>query len=378
MGTWGMFVAGLSAGIVAGGASCAAVQGGLLAGAIGRRRAARQVAPTPVGVPGGLGRVAADAAGAQPDLVRAGESALLALGAFLGAKLVSHTLLGALLGTVGAAAQPGPRARAVMLLAAAAIMVIFALDLIGVRGMRRLVPRPPASWARRVRRSTRSTAVSTPAVLGFLTVLLPCGVTLSMALLAITSSSALAGAAVMAGFVIGTAPLFAAIGFLVRQSTQVAQGRLSIVTGLVVLTVAAFTFTAGLRLGGWTPGEGSGISLAPVSADVAAASAQAVRSGPDGTQVITLTVAKSAYRPDAVAARAGVPTHLVLTTKGIAGCTSAFVIPARGLQKVLPKTGLTSIDLGSPAPGTLRYVCGAGMYGGQIEFRPAVAAGAGR
>lgn len=379
MSATGLFITGLSTGLVAGGASCAAVQGGLLAGALARRRAAHPAAEAvaaariPVGAPAGPGpgrpeAAAAHAPQAPKDPVRDGESALVSLGAFLGAKLVSHTLLGALLGALGAAAQPGPRARAALLLTAAGIMVVFALDLLGVKAVRGLVPRAPQAWTRQVRRSTRSGSVFTPAVLGFLTVLLLCGVTLSMSLLAITSSSPVAGAAVMAGFVLGTMPLFALLGFALRASTRLWQGRLSLVTGLVVLAVAAWTFTSALRLGGWAFQDGV---LPGGSTPSAAASAEAVRVRPADGQVVTLTVGKTSYSPAAVIARAGVPTRLVLHTRDIVGCTSAFVIPARGIEKVLPKTGRTTLDLGTPKAGTLRYVCGAGMYGGRIEFRAA-------
>jgi sulfite exporter TauE/SafE len=300
------------------------------------------------------------------DEVRQGESALLSLGAFLGAKLVSHTLLGAVLGVIGAAAQPSPRTRAILLMTAAGIMVIFALDLVGVKAVRGLVPRAPATWTRKVRRSARSESAFTPALLGFLTVLLPCGVTLSVSLLAITSSSALSGAAVMAGFVLGTMPLFAVLGFVLRQSTRVLQGRLSIVTGVVVFAVAVWTFNSALTLGGW--------ALLDRSPAITAASSGAVRSLSDGSQLVTLKVSESGYTPAAVVALPGVPTTLALETDGTGGCTRAFVIADRGVQQILPEKGRVTLNLGTPKAGTLRYTCGMGMYSGRILFQAAPAA----
>ncbi|MCX4632437.1 sulfite exporter TauE/SafE family protein [Streptomyces sp. NBC_01443] len=126
--------------------------------------------------------------------------------------------------------QPGPRTQAALLIGAGVLMVLFALDMFGVKAVRRFVPRPPASWGRRVRRSARSTTVTTPAVLGFRTVLIPCGVTLSVELIAVTSGSALTGAAVLAGFVLGTGPLFAVLGFFLRSAAKLWQGRLTLVT----------------------------------------------------------------------------------------------------------------------------------------------------
>ncbi|MFC9292540.1 sulfite exporter TauE/SafE family protein [Streptomyces sp. NPDC057011] len=332
-----LFFTGATTGLFAGGASCAAVQGGLLAGAVGRRATAWSAEAWE-------------------------RSGIFApVGAFLGAKLVSHTLLGTALGLLGAAVQPGPRTRAVLLIVAAVLMVVFALDMFGVRAVRRLVPRPPAAWGRRVRRSAKSTAVSTPAVLGFLTVLIPCGVTLSVELVAVTSGSALAGAAVMAGFVLGTGPLFAVLGFFLRSAARLWQGRLTVVTAVVVLLVAVWTLGSGLRLGGWLP------ATAPTAA--AAVASETVVTNPDGSQTLTVQARTNSYSPSAITAKAGVPTTLVVATDGTNGCVRSFVVPDLGVQKVLPVTGRTVIDLGTVKPGALEYTCGMGMYGGRITFQ---------
>ncbi|MGW7098786.1 urease accessory protein UreH domain-containing protein [Streptomyces sp. NPDC054883] len=337
-----LFITGVTTGLFAGGASCAAVQGGLLAGAVGRRATAWSAEAW-------------------------ARSGLFApVGAFLGAKLTSHTLLGAALGLVGAAVQPSPQIRAALLIAGAALMVLFGLDMLGVRVVRRFVPRPPASWGRRVRRSAKSTTVTTPAVLGFLTVLIPCGVTLSVELLAVTSGSPLTGAAVMGGFVLGTGPLFAVLGFFLRSAAKLWQGRLTLITGLVVLLVAVWTLGSGLRLGGWWP-TGTPRAVA------AQTPARTVRLAPDGTQTLTIEARTNSYAPAAITATAGVPTTLVVTTSGTGGCVRAFVVPDLGVQKVLPVTGETLIDLGTPKPGSVSFTCGMGMYGGQIRFETAPA-----
>jgi sulfite exporter TauE/SafE len=347
-----LLVTGLGTGLVAGGASCAAIQGGLLATAVTRRTATNHVPPSSDDTP--------QAEGPPAELPR-----LAPVGIFLAGKLLSHTVLGAALGAFGAALQPSARLRAALLLAAAALMVFFALELIGVRAVRRWAPRPPVPWMRLVRRSSRSTLTLTPAILGLATVLLPCGVTLSMELVAVTSGSLPAGAAVMAGFVLGTAPLFAALGYLLRQSTRIWQGRLRIATGAIVLIVAVWTAASGLRLGGWLAPQvdgpaGSLASAAPSA--VIGPIAEARR------QVIRLEVGDNSYLPARVSARAGIATTLLLHTDSTTGCTRGFVIPSLGIERVLPETGQTAIDLGASRAGTLRYTCSMGMYGGAIHF----------
>jgi plastocyanin domain-containing protein len=55
-------------------------------------------------------------------------------------------------------------------------------------------------------------------------------------------------------------------------------------------------------------------------------------------------------------------------TNGTRGCVRALVIPDIGEERILPETGETRIDLGTPQAGRLDYACGMGMYTGQITF----------
>ncbi|MGP3947494.1 urease accessory protein UreH domain-containing protein [Streptomyces sp. 7N604] len=386
-----LIITGVSTGLLAGGASCAAVQGGLLAGAITRRDPTQAPAPARTSVSSStkkrpraaatsVSRRGASAAALEPTTAN-----LAPVGAFLAGKLLSHTILGALLGIFGAALQPSPRTQAVLLLAAGLLMVLFALDLFGVKAVSRLVPRPPASFGRLLRRSAKTDSVATPALIGFATVLVPCGVTLSMELVAITSGSAMAGAAVMAGFVLGTAPLFAALGYLFRRTSRALSGRLAVLTGVVVLAIAVWTMGSALQAGGWVTftapgkpaaasepftveggsqgtsetGSGDGQTAAPVAP---------VRVDASGKQVITLTVTDF-YVPTQFTAKAGVPTTLVLHGQDSGGCARAFTIPELGVQEIVRRNGDTKVDLGTRKPGTLRFSCAMGMQTGAITFQ---------
>lgn len=372
-----LLITGASTGLLAGGASCAAVQGGLLAGAVTRRRMPVPAMPVPAT------KSAADAKATRQE---AAVTPLAPVGAFLSGKLLSHTMLGALLGVFGSTLQPSPRTQVALLLVAEAVMVLFALDLIGVKGVGRLVPRPPASFGRLMRRSARTGSVATPALVGFATALVPCGVTLSMELLAITSGSAVAGAAVMAGFVLGTAPLFALLGYVFRRSSQALSGKLTGLTGVVVLTVAAWTVISALQAGGWvsfappaakaTPngpfivegGDGSGSGGGGASPEAEAEAGTPVRTdAASGRQIVTLTVTDF-YVPTQFTAKAGVPTTLVLHGKDSGGCARAFTIPELGVREIVKRDGDTEIDLGTRKPGTLRFSCAMGMQTGAIEF----------
>ncbi|MFZ3495843.1 sulfite exporter TauE/SafE family protein [Streptomyces sp. 5.8] len=377
-----LLITGASTGLLAGGASCAAVQGGLLAGAVTRRRTPAHVPAAKKSSPKSSRPARASRPVSTASPARDEAKPLAPVGAFLAGKLVSHTLLGVLLGVFGDALQPSPRTQAVLLLVAGLLMVLFALDLFGVKWVGRLLPHPPASFGRLMRRSAKTDSVATPALIGFATVLVPCGVTLSMELLAVTSGSPVAGAAVMAGFVVGTAPLFAVLGYVFRRSTQALSGRLAVLTGVVVLSVALWTMGSALQAGGWvsfnSPGKQSvasgpfivegGDGSGDDNGGTATAEDAPVRIDASGKQTVILTVTDF-YLPTQFTAKAGVPTTLVLRGKDSGGCARAFTIPELGVQEIVKRDGDTEIDLGTRKPGTLRFSCAMGMQTGAIEFK---------
>ncbi len=351
----------LVTGLFAGGVSCAAVQGGLLTGLISRQRATIAKSATPP-------------TGAVQTAQRLGWRAQLGddlapVGGFLAGKLVSHTLLGALLGALGGAVQLSVGMRTWLQIGAGLLIIVLGLAQLGVPGFRRIVIEPPASWMTMVRNRARSRAALAPALLGFATVLIPCGVTLSVEALALTSGSALAGAATMAVFVLGTSPLFAVLGYAARKAATAWRGRLAVLTGLVVVALGLYTFNGGLELAG-SPVAASriahtvGLAGSPVTspADTSTVSTQ------DGRQVVVITASTGSYRPDDVEVRAGVPTTLVIHSDHAQGCVRSFVIASRNEQRILPRTGDTRIDLGVLQPGQLDYSCGMGMYTGTITI----------
>ncbi|GAA3239200.1 sulfite exporter TauE/SafE family protein [Actinocorallia longicatena] len=325
-----LFATGAGTGLLAGATTCAALHTGLLAGVT--REARHPVRP---------------------------------VASFLGAKLASHTALGAALGLLGDAVRPGPSLRSVLLLVSALVLAFFALDLLGVplRRRRRSSCGCDAACAAcgdaahgahegRLRRLVRGRGA---AVMGAATVLVPCGLTLSAELLAVGSGSALAGAVVMAAFVLGTAPLSGLLGL----GAGLMRGRLGRVLGTALLVVAVWTALGGLRLGGWLPEQTAAAAIDP----------RYVATGADGVQVVTVHATDRGYRPALLGARAGVPTVLVVRTAGTTGCTRAFEIPKLRVERLLPETGEVRVDLGTRAAGRLRFVCSAGHYPGSITFQ---------
>ncbi|MCX6756209.1 MAG: hypothetical protein NTX85_02630 [Candidatus Nomurabacteria bacterium] len=89
----------------------------------------------------------------------------------------------------------------------------------------------------------------------------------------------------------------------------------------------------------------------------------------DGIQYITIN-ARGGYSPRLSEAQSGIPTKLIMKTDGTYDCSSSLLIRSIGIQKILPNTGNTEIDLGIPKSGNpISGMCGMGMYNFNIDFK---------
>ncbi len=322
----------LSAGLLAGATTCAATQGGLLVGLIARQKRA---------------------AGAVVTHSFADDVAPVA--GFLTGKFLSHTVLGALLGSLGSLVGFNPKVGALAQWIAGLLMITLGLGALGVAGFRDIQFTPPSAWLNIVRKNTRSQSVAAPFLLGFTVVLIPCGVTISMEVLAATSGSPLTGAAVMALFVIGTAPMFTVFGFL---SQRFANRALSLAMGAVVVALGLVTVNAGLVA------SGSSVTAQGLFDRVSGTTAKPVQAlaQTTGPQTIRITTKSDGYSPNDITASAGSDIKLVFVTKDNWSCIRATTMPTLDRSVLLPATGSTTLDVGTLDAGDYPIACSMGMY----------------
>ncbi|MEK7552057.1 MAG: cupredoxin domain-containing protein [Patescibacteria group bacterium] len=88
----------------------------------------------------------------------------------------------------------------------------------------------------------------------------------------------------------------------------------------------------------------------------------------DGKQIIEIK-AKGGYQPRKSIAKAGIPTIIRFDTNGTFDCSSSVRIPSMNISKILPQSGSTDIDIGTPQLATLQGSCGMGMYPFEVEFQ---------
>lgn len=325
-------------GLTTGGLTCLAVQGGLLMTALSQNQATDQ----------------------KPTLA----DASVPVGVFLTAKLVAYAILGFLLGGLGNAFRITPTVQGIMQVAAGLFMIITAFSLLDVHPIFRYFQiKPPKFITKRIRAQAKSGDIFAPAILGAMTVFIPCGTTQAMMILAISSASAFNGALIMTAFILGTTPIFFILGFGATQIRGRMQTVFAVVTSTLVLLLGLLSFDAGLILLD-SPIAPSRVVLALANPEPPATRAELV----NGRQEFYLTADYYGYTPNVLLAEAGKPIRLNMVTQNARGCELAFTIPSLGISLMLPTTGTTPIDIPAPQSGEIRFMCSMGMYTGVIKI----------
>lgn len=331
-------------GLTVGGVGCMAVQGGLLASAITSRQ-----------------EVKGDKTGK-----------LWPVAAFLIAKLAVYTLLGLLLGLFGQALSISDSVRITMQAAAGLYMITVGLNLLNVHPVfRYAVIQPPRFLAKSVRNQAKSANLFAPAFLGAMTIFIPCGTTLAMEALAISTGNPLVGAAIMGVFVLGTSPLFFGLGYLTSILSGSHQQKLFKLAAVLVLYLGIISFNASLVVAGSPVTLQSLWSRVPIEINLGGEGSNSAEPGlpkiVDGVQVVDINVRSGGYDPSDIKIRKGVPVRLNLITHGVYSCARAFRIPSLGVGKNLPAEGSETLEFTPQQEGRIMFSCSMGMYNGFFE-----------
>ena len=88
----------------------------------------------------------------------------------------------------------------------------------------------------------------------------------------------------------------------------------------------------------------------------------------NGKQILLMN-ARAGYTPNSFNAKANTESILRVTTENTFDCSATVNIPSLNIRQVLPITGITDINLGTPKQGTIIYgTCGAGLYKFTMRF----------
>src|SRR3989344_1365250 len=307
-------------GLIAGGLSCMAVQGGLLAATIAQRGEER-----------------------LKDNIKKGS--VLPILSFLIAKLAAYTMFGFLLGLLGSAFELSLTAKTIMQFIVAIFMVGTALNILNVHPIfRYFVIQPPRFLTRLVRKQSKSSDMFAPGLLGAFTVLIPCGITQAMMALAIASGNPMYGAAILFAFVLGTSPVFFILGFLATKLGDTLHQKFMKVAAYAIILLAVFNVNNALALTGssytlentWK-GFWCTVSFCNDSS-VQAATGANDQNAQAAVDESTISIESDGYNPDKITVKA-----------------------------VSPGNSDTITFTAQSEPGPLAFMCSMGMFRGTIN-----------
>ena len=318
-------------GLTSGGISCIAVQGGLLTSAISN--------------------------------IENSKNNKRVVTIFLISKLLAYTLLGLILGLIGSLIVITPRMSAIFQIFIGFFLLATAGRILDIHPIfRYFVIQPPKFIYKLAKNQTKTGNFFAPVVLGVLTILMPCGVTQAMMIVALGTASPVQSALIMFAFVLGTSPVFFALG--VSLAKLMKYKAFNYISAGVITIFAIISLNSAMGLFGsihtlqnyWAVMSGKTQTQEVKSAGVS-----------QGYQEATITVLNNGYKSDVTTLKAGVPVRLKMITSNTYSCSRAFTIPSLNISKILPATGEETIEFTPSKPGRLAYSCSMGMYTGSFN-----------
>lgn len=331
-------------GLTTGGLACLAVQGGLLASVIANQKEQEHE------------NKSFNHLDWQPVIM------------FLTTKLVAHTILGFLLGLLGSAITLSLGLKLGFQVFTAIFMIATAMNLLDVHPIfRYLAFQPPKFLQRLIRNTGKSKALFAPAVLGLMTVFIPCGVTQAMEVLAVNSGSPIEGALIMLAFVLGTSPLFALLGVATAKLSESWYKKFTKLAASVLIVMAIYSLN-GMLLVINSPVTINKI-IKPITyffSDERFENLSMAKTV-NGVQQVTINVLSRGYNPNYVKVKRGIPVELTIQSEGVYSCALSFVLKEFGIRANLGSTDLQTFSFTPDKQGKFVFSCSMGMYSGTLE-----------
>lgn len=287
---------------------------------------------------------------------------------FLLVKLIAHTILGFLLGTLGSAITLSLGVKLSFQAFTALFMFATAMNLLAVHPIFRYVAfQPPKFLQRHIRNTSKSRALFAPALLGLMTIFIPCGVTQAMEVLAINTGNPVQGALTMFFFVLGTMPLFALIGIATAKLSEGWYKKFTKVAAFTLIAMAVFSIN-GVLLVTNSPLTINKL-LSPITYFFSDERFSNARLQPivDGVQRVTIQVLDQGYNPNYVKVKKDIPVELTLNSNGVYSCALSFVLKEFGIRASLKATDSQTMTFTPNKTGKFIYTCSMGMYSGTLE-----------
>lgn len=274
-------------------------------------------------------------------------------------RVISYTILGAVIGAVGSAFSLSIKSKAAVQIIAGAFMIMMGFNMAGFKMFRKFQLHMPKSFCK------IKSKYSSPFVVGLLNGLMPCGPLQTMQIFALGTSSPVKGALAMLAFSLGTVPLMLTFGGLSGLLSKGYTKKLLKMSGVLVIVLGLIMSNRGFAIIGIAPANVFALDKAEKSIGENTNPNVAKAVMEDGVQVIRMTVNNQGFVPNSFYVQKGIPVKWIIDGKEINSCNNAVIVPSMDLQQVV-KSGENIIEL-TPSDKDISFSCWMGMIGGVIR-----------
>lgn len=268
-------------------------------------------------------------------------------------RVISYTIIGGIVGGIGAAVNPGGGFRGIVAVFAGVFMIIMGINMLNIfPWLRRFNIRMPKFIGKKISKEKGSSKSSL--YIGLLNGLMPCGPLQSMQLYALSTGSFITGAFSMFLFSLGTVPLMFILGTLSSKINKKFTEKMMSVCAVLVVVLGIGMLNNGLAL--------SGIAMPSIAGSTSSLNETTVT-----RNLQTVTTELDFGRYPALSVKNNVPVKwtIIAEKKVINGCNNEIIIPEYGIQVKL-KEGKNVIEFTPTKTGTFTYSCWMGMIRSSI------------
>jgi sulfite exporter TauE/SafE/copper chaperone CopZ/plastocyanin domain-containing protein len=280
-----------------------------------------------------------------------------------GGRVVSYTIVGAVVGALGQVITLSGRLQGLVQLAAGLFMVVMGINMLGIfPALRRFSFHLPRVFTRKI--EEKKNAGKNPLIVGLLNGLMPCGPLQAMQLYALSTGNPISGAISMFLFSLGTVPLMFFIGALSSVLSKSFTARMMKI-GAVLVTVLGLTmFSNGWTLSGFLNPLGT-LFASSGSEGVQAAAVPFEPLIVDGVQIVNSTLSGGRY--PAITVQEGIPVRWKINAPpgSINGCNNRMIIREYGIEHRFT-TGENIVEFTPTRTGKIPYSCWMGMIRSSI------------
>ncbi|MDR0785384.1 MAG: sulfite exporter TauE/SafE family protein [Treponema sp.] len=284
-----------------------------------------------------------------------------------GGRVVSYTVVGVIVGTLGRVVSVSGRFQGTVQLIAGVFMVVMGVNMLGVfPWLRRFNLRAPKIFARKI--DEQKAVNKSPLIIGLLNGLMPCGPLQAMQLYALSTGSPIAGGVSMFLFSIGTVPLMFGIGALGGILGKKFTRRVTRVGAILVTVMGMTMFTYGWGLSGF---NFNFVSRAITAIRPSASNAAGAGDGAftpvieNGVQIVNSTLSGGRY--PAITVQQGVPVKWIINAPqgSVNGCNNRMIIREYKIEHRFTP-GENVVEFTPDKAGKFSYSCWMGMIRSSI------------